>query len=47
MKSKTFYNKETCVVIFPDWKSFEIDDINDFKFIENLFKIKKKLHKIR
>ena len=43
MKSKTFYNQETHAIIFPDWKAFEIDDINDFIFVENLFKIKKNL----
>ena len=46
MRTRTFYNKETGIVTFPDWKSFEIDDINDFKFVENLFKIKNKLNKL-
>ena len=47
LRTRTFYNKETFVVTLPDWKSFEIDDINDFKFVENLFKIKNKLHKLK
>tara|TARA_B100000035_G_scaffold314368_1_gene330442 strand:- start:1133 stop:1840 length:708 start_codon:yes stop_codon:yes gene_type:complete len=47
LRTRTFYNKETCTVTFPDWKSFEIDDIKDFKFVENLFKIKNKLQKLK
>ena len=43
LKYKTFYNKETKPYFLPKWKSFEIDDIEDFKFVEQLLKIKNKL----
>tara|TARA_B100000900_G_scaffold97411_1_gene80460 strand:- start:14768 stop:15472 length:705 start_codon:yes stop_codon:yes gene_type:complete len=43
LKYKSFYNKETKLYLLPKWKSFEIDDIEDLKFVEQLLKIKKKL----
>ena len=43
LKYKSFYNKETKLYLLPKWKSFEIDDIEDLNFVEQLLKIKKKL----
>lgn len=43
LKYKSFYHKETKPYFLPEWKSFEVDDIEDFKFIEQLLKIKKNL----
>jgi CMP-N,N'-diacetyllegionaminic acid synthase len=41
IKEGTFYHKDTFGCIFPKWKSFEVDDIDDFIIVEALFMAKR------
>lgn len=40
VEKKAFYHDKTLPYIVPKWKSFEIDDIIDFKIIELIMKLK-------
>lgn len=42
LKLKTFYHAKTLGFEMPKWKSFEIDDFDDFLIIETFMKLKKK-----
>ena len=41
LKKKTFYHENTIGYEFPKWKSFEIDDIDDFIVVEALLNLKR------
>lgn len=41
IKEGTFYHKDTFGCIFPKWKSFEVDDIDDFIIVEALMMAKR------
>lgn len=41
LEKKTFYHEYTIGYEFPKWKSFEIDDIDDFVIVEALLKFKR------
>ena len=41
LKMKTFYHGKTLGFEMPKWKSFEIDDSDDFLIVESLMKLKK------
>lgn len=40
LEKKSFYHEKTIPYIVPKWKSFEIDDIDDWFIIESIFKNK-------
>jgi len=42
MAKKTFYHERTIGYEVPKWKSFEIDDLDDFIVVEALMKFKRK-----
>lgn len=46
-KHKSFYHSQTKGIIFPKWKSFEIDDITDFYIIESILKNKLKFKNLQ
>lgn len=41
LNKKTFYHEHTVGYIVPKWKSFEIDDIDDFVMVEALLSFKR------
>jgi CMP-N,N'-diacetyllegionaminic acid synthase len=40
LERKSFYHQRTLACEFPKWKSFEIDDVDDFTIVEALMKQK-------